>query len=185
MAKYSVVFQPSESVIEAVKELKEQLSAKIGWYPSKNSLAHVTICEFEYDLTTYENIKSRIANYCRYQIPFEVTFNAFEQYPNGAFFIAPDKESKSKMAAIMKEIPKQIQFPVNHKSSEPHISIGRKLTEDQIKIAYRLFDAVNLNFICIGITIRIFNPDRKQYDVLETIPFLSEIEPEKEQLTLF
>ena len=56
---------------------------------------------------------------------------------------------------------------------------------DQIKIAYRLFDAVNLNFICIGITIRIFNPDRKQYDVLETIPFLSEIEPEKEQLILF
>ncbi len=63
MAKYSVVFHPSETVIEAVKEFKEQLSTKIGWFPSKNSLAHVTICEFEYDLATYENIKSRIANY--------------------------------------------------------------------------------------------------------------------------
>lgn len=30
-----------------------------------------------------------------------------------------------------------------------------------------------------------FNTDRKQYDVLETIPFLSELEPEKEQLTFF
>ena len=85
----------------------------------------------------------------------------------------------------MKEIQKQIQFPVSHKSSEPHISIGRQLTEAQLKIAYSLFDAVNLNFICDGITIRIFNPERKQYDVLETIPFLSEMEPEKEQLTLF
>ncbi|MCD8529592.1 MAG: hypothetical protein LRY25_02385 [Flavobacterium sp.] len=85
----------------------------------------------------------------------------------------------------MKEIPKQIQFPVSHKSSEPHISIGRQLTEAQLKIAYYLFDSVNLNFICNGITIRIFNTDRKQYDVLETIPFLSELEPEKEQLTLF
>jgi len=185
MAKYSVVFHPSETVIEAVKELKEQLSAKIGWFPSKNSLAHVTICEFEYEDETYENIKSRIANYCRYQNPFGVTFNAFGNYTNGAFFIAPNTESKIKMTEILKEIPKQIQFPVNHKSSEPHISIGRKLTEDQIKIAYRLFDAVNLNFICNGITIRIFNSERKQYDVLETIPFLSEMEPEKEQLSLF
>ena len=185
MAKYSVVFHPSETVIEAVKELKEQLSAKIGWFPSKNSLAHVTICEFEYEDETYENIKSRIANYCRYQNPFGVTFNAFGNYTNGAFFITSNSESKSKMVEIMKEIPKQIQFPVSHKSSEPHISIGRQLTESQIKIAYSLFDNIDLNFICEGITIRIFNPDRKQYDVLETIPFLSEMEPEKEQLTLF
>lgn len=185
MAKYSVVFHPPKAVIEAVKELKEQLSTKIGWFPSKNSLAHVTICEFEYDLATYENIKSRIANYCRYQNPFEVRFNAFGNYTNGAFFIAPNTESKTKMTEIMKEIPKQIQFPVNHKSSEPHISIGRQLTEAQLKIAYSLFNSVDLNFICDGITIRIFNPDRKQYDVLETIPFLSEMEPKKEQLTLF
>ena len=146
MAKYSVVFNPSKVVIEAVKELKEQLSAKIGWYPSKNSLAHITICEFDCELTTYENIKSRIANYCSYQNPFEVTFNTFGNYSNGAFFIAPNTESKIKMSEMMKEIPKQIQFPMSHKSSEPHISIGRQLTEAQLKIAYSLFDSVNLNF---------------------------------------
>ena len=112
MAKYSVVFHPSETVIEAVKELKEQLSTKIGWFPSKNSLAHITICEFDYELATYENIKSRITAYCRYQNRFDVTFNSFENFTNGAFFIAPDIESKIKMAEIMKEIPKQIQFPV-------------------------------------------------------------------------
>ena len=185
MAKYSVVFNPSETVIEAVKELKEQLSAKIGWFPSKNSLAHVTICEFAYELETYENIKSRIATYCCYQNPFEVTFNAFGNYTNGAFFIAPEAESKTRMVAIMKEIPKQIQFPVSHKSTEPHISIGRQLSKEQLKEAYNMFQEINLNFTCEGITIRVFNPERKQYDVLETIPFLSEMEPEKEQLTLF
>ena len=185
MSKYSVVFHPSETVIEAVKELKEQLSTKIGWFPSKNSLAHITICEFDYELATYENIKSRITTFCSYQNPFDVTFNAFENFTNGAFFIAPDTESKNKMAEIMKDIPKQIQFPVSHKSSEPHISIGRQLSAEQLKEAYNLFQKINLNFTCEGITIRIFNPDRKQYDVLETIPFLSEMEPEKEQLTLF
>ena len=185
MAKYSIVFHPSETVIKAVNELKEQLSSKIGWFPSKNSIAHITICEFDYELATYENIKSRITTFCRYQNPFEVRFNAFGNYTNGAFFIAPNSESKNKMAEIMKEIPKQIKFPVSHKSTEPHISIGRQLTESQLKIAYSLFDSVDLNFICEGITIRIFNPDRKQYDVLETIPFLSEMETEKKQLTLF
>lgn len=185
MTKYSVVFHPSETVIKAVKEIKEQLSAKIGWFPSKNSLAHVTICEFAYELETYENIKSRIATYCRYQNPFEVTFNAFGNYTNGAFFIAAEAESKARMANIMKEIPKQIQFPVSHKSLEPHISIGRQLSDEQVKIAYSLFDKTDLNFVCYGITIRIFNPERKQYDVLETIPFLSEIEPIQENWTLF
>jgi 2'-5' RNA ligase len=185
MAKYSVIFHPSEAVIEAVKELKEQLNTKIGWFPSKNSLAHITICEFDYDFPTYENIKSRITTYCRYKNPFEVTFNMFGNYTNGAFFIAPNIESKTKMVKIMKEIPKQIQFPVNHKCSEPHISIGRQLTDEQLKIAYSLFESIDLNFNCEGITIRIFNPERKQYDVLETIPFLSEMKPKKEQLTLF
>ena len=185
MAKYSVVFHPSETVIEAVKELKEQLSTKIGWFPSKNSLAHITICEFDYELATYENIKSRITAYCRYQNRFDVTFNSFENFTNGAFFIAPDIESKIKMAEIMKEIPKQIQFPVSHKSTEPHISIGRQLSAQQLKEAYNLFQKIYLNFTCEGITIRVFNPERKQYDVLETIPFLSEMKPEKEQLTLF
>ena len=185
MAKYSVVFNPSETVIEAVKELKEQLSTKIGWFPSKNSLAHITICEFDYELATYENIKSRITTFCRYQNPFDVTFNAFENFTNGAFFIAPDTESKNKMADIMKEIPKQIQFPVNHKSSEPHISIGRQLSAEQLKEAYNMFQEINLNFTCEGITIRVFNPERKQYDVLETIPFKGEISPIKDDWTLF
>lgn len=96
MSKYSVVFHPSETVLEAVKERKEQLSAKIGWFPSKNSLAHVTICEFEYEVETYENIKSRIANYCRYQNPFKVTFNAFGNYTNGAFLLLPIPKAKPK-----------------------------------------------------------------------------------------
>lgn len=185
MTKYSVVFHPSETVIEAVKQLKEQLSAKIGWFPSKNSLAHVTICEFEYEPAIYENIKSRIATYCRYQNPFEVTFTSFENYTNGAFFIAPNAESKTKMANIMKEIQKQIQFPVSHKSLEPHISIGRQLNETQLKIAHSLFKEINLSFICDGITMRVFNPKRKQYDVFEPIPFKGEITPMKEDWTLF
>lgn len=185
MSKYSIVFQTSETVIETVKVFKEELYARIGWYPSKNSLAHITICEFEHDMATYEIIKAKISNYCRYQNTFEVQFNSFGNYTNGAFFIAPELESKAKMVAIMKEIPKEIKFPVSHKSVDPHISIGRKLSEEQLKIAYTLVEEIDLNFCCEGITIRIFNTERKQYDVLETIPFKGEIAPTKQNWTLF
>lgn len=185
MSKYSVIFHPSETVIETVKGLKEELYTRIGWYPSKNSLAHITICEFEHELATYEIIKNKISNYCRYQNTFEVSFNAFANYPNGAFFIVPEVESKAKMVEIMKEIPKEIKFSVSHKSVDPHISIGRKLNEEQLKIAYTLFEEIDINFSCQGITIRIFNTKRKQYDVLETIPFKGEIAPTKEVWTLF
>lgn len=46
MTKYSVVFMPDLQTIEAVKQLKLLLADKIGWFNSKNSLAHFTIFEF-------------------------------------------------------------------------------------------------------------------------------------------
>lgn len=185
MSKYSVVFHPSKTVIETVKILKEELHTRIGWYPSKNSLAHITICEFEHELDTYKIIKAKISNYCRYQNTFEVQFNSFGNYSNGAFFIAAAIESKTKLVEIMKQIPKEIKYRVSHKSIEPHISIGRQLSEEQLKIAYTLFEEIDLNFTCEGITIRIFNLERKQYDVLEIIPFEGEIAPIKQDWTLF
>ncbi len=46
MNKYSVVFMPDLQTIETVKQLKLLLADKIGWFNSKNSLAHFTIFEF-------------------------------------------------------------------------------------------------------------------------------------------
>lgn len=185
MAKYSVVFHPSDSVIKSVTEFKEQLCAKIGWYPSKNSLAHVTICEFDCDTPVYETIKNILTAYCHTQKSIPVVFNSFGNYSNGAFFIAPDAESKAKMVVIMKEIPKKILFSVNHKSLNPHISIGRQLSTTQLQIAYSLFQEVHLEFLCNGVTIRKFNPERKQYDTVETIPFNGSDDTFMEKWTLF
>ena len=185
MAKYSIVFHPSDAVIESVRELKQQLYDKIGKFPSKNSLAHITICEFDYGSDTYTNIAERLSIYAQYKKPFEVTFNTFDNYTNGAFFIAPDPESKTSLVKIMKEIPKVIQFPVSHKSTDPHISIGRQLNREQLITAYNLVTTIHLEFVCSGITIRKFNPERKQYDILENIPFESKIPPIENEWTLF
>jgi hypothetical protein len=45
--QYAIAFHPYEEIIEKVKEIKMDLATKIGWYNSKNALAHITICEFK------------------------------------------------------------------------------------------------------------------------------------------
>ena len=43
--------------------MKELLASKIGWYNSKNSLAHITINEFERDEKELENVKVKLIFY--------------------------------------------------------------------------------------------------------------------------
>lgn len=57
--KYSIAFIPDSKTSEEVKKLKLQLADEIGWYNSKNSLAHITICEFTSTDKEIEIIKKR------------------------------------------------------------------------------------------------------------------------------
>lgn len=56
--KYSVAIQPSETIIQLVKAMKEKLFKKIDWFYSKNYIAHITICEFEATNAAIEIIKN-------------------------------------------------------------------------------------------------------------------------------
>lgn len=43
---YSIVFQPNHEIVMQLKQYKNMLADRIGWFHSKNSLAHITIAEF-------------------------------------------------------------------------------------------------------------------------------------------
>ena len=43
---YSIVFQPNQEIVMQLKQYKNLLAHRIGWFHSKNSLAHITIAEF-------------------------------------------------------------------------------------------------------------------------------------------
>ncbi|WP_348811050.1 hypothetical protein [Flavobacterium maritimum] len=45
--QYSLAIYPPEAVIVLIKSMKEQLATKVGWFHSKNSVGHITICEFK------------------------------------------------------------------------------------------------------------------------------------------
>lgn len=176
--RYSIVLHPSPEVISTVQQMKEKLAADIGWYNSKNSLAHITLNEFEATATELANIQKHLDTICRYLTAVPTRFDAFDTFPNGAFFLAPDTSCKEELKAIMKQFHQSFTYTTAIKSSEPHISIGRRLSPEQITKAHALLGKPNIAFLCDRIALRRFNPQRKQFDIVAEFVFGGETKEE-------
>jgi 2'-5' RNA ligase len=181
--KYSITFIPDAIVIDKVKEIKLRLADNIGWFNSKNSLAHITICEFTSN--EIEIIKNQISRITATFSPFNVKLVDFESYPNGTFFIKPSKDSKEDLKKIMKNLTASLTIKKMYKSSEPHLSIARKLDNEKLKIAIDLFQKIELTFLCTSVFLREFNPSLKQFEVIDSFLFKSEKPNHAIQGTLF
>lgn len=182
---YSIVFY-SKTLVEPVKKLKDFLRSKIKWYNSCNSEAHITICEFTIDESQLDSIKQKISRITDTFMPFQVNLDHFDSFPNsGAFFIGVDEDSKNNCIPIMKKIHETLKSLKLKKSEEPHMSIGRRLTPENLKIATELFTAIDLNFLCNEVVLREFDPVVKQFFVIDAFPFGSNPQPELIQGSLF
>jgi len=183
---YSVVFY-SKDIVPAVKKMKDDLKSlvKDNWYNSCNSEAHITICEFKIDDSQIESIKKKLLKLGDTFSPFTVyldSFGAFEAA--GAFYIAPNKDSADHLKPIMRKIHESLKSLKLKKSDIPHMSIGRRLTSENLQIANKLFTTVHLEFECNQIVLRELEPHR-QFFVIDTFPFGSNPEPEFVQGSLF
>jgi len=182
---YSVVIY-SKTVVEPVKKLKDFLKSKIEWYNSCNSEAHITICEFTIDESQLDFIKKKLSKIADSFASFQVFLDHFDSFPNaGAFFIGVTEDSKNNLVPIMKKIHETLKSLKLKKSDNPHMSIGRRLTPENLKIASELFTKINLQFECNEIVLREFDPIKKQFFVLDAIPFGNNPEPEFVQGSLF
>jgi 2'-5' RNA ligase len=183
--QYSVAIYPSQGVIDLVKSMKEQLANEIKWFHSKNSVAHITICEFKISDTKIGIIKSKLNRICDTFNPFEVQLNQFGSYPNGAFFITPNEISKSRLKPIMKKTQQALLIGNMKKSHDPHISIARRLPPEHVEIASQIFTAIHIDFICDSIVLRQFDDTIKQFLVIDTFKFNGNTAPEFIQGSLF
>lgn len=181
--KYSLAFIPDNIVTDEIKKIKLQLADEIGWFNSKNSLAHITICEFT--STEIEIIKKQISRITASFSPFDVELVDYDSYPNGAFFIKPSEKSKEDLKKIMKNLTASLTIKKMYKSSDPHLSIARKLDDNKLKRASDLFQKIELMFFCDRIYLRKFNPELKQFDVIESFLFKGEKSTQVIQGTLF
>ena len=184
--KYSVAIYPSLDVIDAVKTMKEYLKSKIDWYNSCNSTAHITICEFTIDDSQINIFRQKLVKICDTFTSFPVYLDHFSFYENsGAFFIAPNEPSKNNLKPVMKKIQETLKSLKLKKSDDPHLSIGRKLTSDTLKIASQLFTTIEIDFLCKEIVLRELDPVKKQFFVIDTFTFNGNAQPEFVQGSLF
>jgi len=182
---YSLVIHPPEAILVLVKSMKEQLATEVGWFHSKNSVGHITICEFSATNAAIETIKNQISRLCDTLSPVHVRLNEFGSFPNGAFFIAPDKVSKNNLKHIMKRFHKSLRIPNMQKSDNPHLSIARRLSPQNLAKANHLFTSIDLSFVCDGVVLRQFDENIKQFFVTDTFEFKDNPQPELIQGTLF
>ena len=182
---YSVVIYPSEAVIALVKSMKEGLAKEVGWFHSKNSVGHITICLFKATDKAIENIKNQLSSVCETLEPVEVCLNEFGSYPNGAFFISPDEDSKNSLIPIMKRVQESLHDLNMQKSDEPHLSIARRLSPEKLEKAKSLFPLIDVHFLCDSIVLRKFDENIKQFTVTDTFRFNGNISPDLEDYMLF
>jgi len=182
---YSLVIHPHEEILVLIKYMKEQLANEVGWYNSKNSVGHITICEFTATDAIIEVIKKQITQLCDSLNPVNVHLNQFGSFPNGAFFIAPDNESKKDLKHILKHFNKSLRLHNMKKSDNPHLTIARRLSPENLEKANQFFNAIDLDFVCDGVVLRQFDNDKKQFFATDKFLFNDNPQPTLIQGTLF
>lgn len=183
--KYSLVFQPSEELIKLIRMMKRKLAEEIGWYNSKNALAHITIAEFKASIDDIPRIHKQITRCSERFKPVVTQFSSFGTYPNGAFFLEVDQEAKKILIEYGRQLTDELRLTSLSKSNDPHLSIARKLDFEKIEKAFKLFNTPDISTTIGFIALRKLNTIRKQYDILHCYPFLDLEDTRAKQLTLF
>ncbi len=172
MDKYSIVIYPSEAVITLVKTMKEDLAKELGWFHSKNSVGHITICLFKATDTSINSVKEKLQALCTELRPVKVWINDFGSYPNGAFYVEPDAISKKLLKPIMTQVQDTLSYIPNLIINEdPHLSIARRLSPSKLQRAKSLFKLIDIHFLCDSFVLRKFDDKVKQYIVTDTYNF--------------
>src|SRR5690606_12610348 len=184
MNKYSVVFMPDLQTIEAVKQLKLLLADKIGWFNSKNSLAHFTIFEFVDEENREDKFWLKLPRIACELVSFKVKCDAFDWFDNGAFYIKPNTISSTKMTGLMTQVLKEsTQIKKTITNTNPHLSIARRLSPEKLEIAQQLFKTIDFEFTVTHLTLRKFDKNLKQFIVYKEFPLLGK--PKEIQGSLF
>lgn len=168
---FSLVIFPNSEQSTLIKSYKQLLKNHVGWFGSANAAAHITVINFENELSL-ELYLDKIREFCKSVVPQKVTLNAWDSFGESTFFIAPDKTSQQYLDRLIVDLHQYLGFKI--KNTHAHLSIARGLDAKKMKTAYELFrnTPINLQFNCDSFHLRKFNDQTKQYsDIIEKIDF--------------
>ncbi|MHC5200968.1 2'-5' RNA ligase family protein [Myroides sp. LJL119] len=183
--KYSICFLPDQKTIEQVAQMKLALAEHIGWFNSKNAIAHITIAEFQAQKTQIDHLKPILSRCCAHFKPIDVYLQEFKNFPNGAFYLDIDPQASIILQDYAKQINQILPFKKITTSTLPHLSIARKLTSAKVQQAFEFFEKPDLKMHCQGIALRKLNTEKLQFDIIENFSFLSKEQTYQKQLSLF
>jgi 2'-5' RNA ligase len=187
VSQYSIVITPPDDVADTVKSMKMELYRLLGWFNSKNSKAHITICNFwadgEFEIP---KIKQHLQQLCNTASGLKLSLDSVEKYVNGAVCILPNADCRNDLIKLMKRISCDFKSSCTYKSASPHMSIARRLGQENAALALHLFCTIpKISFYCDRITLRVFNGRMKQYETVEEFQFRNGTDPSGQQLRLF
>lgn len=168
---FSLVIFPNSEQSTLIKSYKKLLQNHIGWFGSANATAHITVINFEDELSLLVHLE-KIREFCKTVVTQKVTLNAWDSFGEKTFFITPDQTSQQYLNNLIIDLHQYLGFKI--KNAHAHLSIARGLDAKKMKTAYELFrnTQINLQFNCDSFYLRRFNEQTKQYsDVLEKIDF--------------
>lgn len=186
--KYSLAIQPTEPILSRMREIKQQLRHRIGHYGSANAAAHISLFEFELDEKSYPAILSYFKKSIVGLAPISIMFEGFHYFQHATaftFYVKLDGSSSQTIVNYCKQIKKASPYSLINKYNSPHMSVGRKLSQEGLDIANDLFTEFNATDLCEAFVIRKFNSQRRQYDIVEIIPLLNDENTVDTQLSLF
>ncbi|MHC5354453.1 2'-5' RNA ligase family protein [Myroides sp. LJL115] len=182
--KYSICFLPDQNTLEIVAAMKTDLSSEIGWFNSKNAIGHITIMEFQTTQQQIKKVDRFLVDCCSYFSPIQSELEAFNSFPNGAFFLEIDPISTKTYQDYATEIFKGLTIKNAYKSTTPHLTIARKLTSGKLQQAFDFFQNPAITMQCNQIALRRLNQEKLQFEIIATYTFKQKEKIEK-QLTLF
>lgn len=169
----SIVIHPPAPVQGYVNKCKRELHQALHktWFHSLNSAAHISFVTFP--AAVLQKHLSAIADFCRQTAPLTISLDGFDAFPeSGAFYLRPDRPSRAALQPVMKAFRKATAIGAGAYSTEPHISIGRKLDKDQLGVARALFAGASpaLRFECRSLWLRRRNEHSRQYELFQEFP---------------
>ena len=175
---------PDLQTIEVIKQMKLLLAQHIGWFNSKNALAHFTIFEFFEDENQEDKFCLQLDRIASEMNSFNMQCDAFDWFDNGAFYIKPNEVSATKMTELMKLVLREsTQIKKSITNTNPHLSIARRLSPEKLEKAQQLFTNIHLEFAVTNLTLRKFDESLKQFTVYKEFPLLGK--PKEIQGSLF
>ena len=166
---YSIVIHPKDPIIKLFRSFKNKLYNKIGVYGSCDSVAHITISEFKATDQELKYIIEKLRIIAQNEECFDTIFDkVIYSDRSKSIIILPCEQGNENFKKLLRNVRQKIKG-YNSKSNA-HLTIGRKLTHDQLLKSMDLFSDVRFDFHCNQIALRKFNQNIRQFEIIQIFP---------------